>query len=200
MQPTLNNNLSGGRVEYGYIDNHQKAIDSIERFDIVTPYYWWESNDYDQPYVKGSTHKDTADYKIKRVLALPGERFYIENGAFYLYENDKFVKYDDEASGENERVFPFKRSFTDPVKSKTDPYFTYKEYMNKPLGNDCYWVQGDHWSNSSDSLYNKKPIYKENIAGVLVAIQGTAIPKLVDGKMTMTEMQPYSEPRYFKER
>ena len=80
---------------------------------------------------------------------------------------------------------PFKRSFD--LSSKT-----VKDIQDCVLDDGCYWVQGDHWSNSSDCVHTISgignvpfPIYYDNIDGVLVAIQGTCTigyKKNADGK------------------
>lgn len=201
MQPTLNYGLDAGKVEYGYTDTHQSAIDSIKRFDIVTPYYPW--SDYPQPYQKGSKALDGKDFKIKRVYCFPGERFYIENAVFYIFDNqlNKFIKYDDDIEKIDNVQYPFTFSRLFDIKKKTDPEFNFSIYKDTPLPEDCYWVQGDHWADSSDCLDAKQPIYKENIDGVLIAIEGTATVTYDEkGKMTIKDKVPYSEPRYFKDR
>lgn len=63
------------------------------------------------------------------------------------------------------KIIPFKREFDS------------KGYNCKDIGEIViregrYWVQGDHWSNSTD-CHDYYPLYKENIEGILLAIEGT---------------------------
>ena len=172
MYPTLNRNRDDSRYDFGIVDPHQSAINKIKRFDIITTYYPWESQDYNLPYKKGDKAKESAEYKIKRVIALPNETFKIENNNLYLLN---------ETSQEFEKiVFPFTRNIGSQI-SSTDKIYT--------LASDEYWVMGDNWENSMDCLDAKSPIYKENIVGVLVAIEGTCDSK--------GNNRHYSWPRYF---
>ena len=49
----------------------------------------------------------------------------------------------------------------------------YKNFVPYTLGEDEYWVMGDNYSASSDCFNKKSPIYRDNIVGVLIAIEGT---------------------------
>ena len=161
MQPTLNKNFSKTqRYDFGIVDTHKKRIDHIKRYDIVTTFYPWESSDYEMvngEYVFGSVAKKDAVYKIKRVLALPGETLKIEN-------NDIFIN-DVKLNLPFSRKIKYSSNFLSPT----------------TLGENEYWVMGDNWDDSQDCYDFKRPIYNENITGVLVAIEGTCLIKNVNG-------------------
>ena len=197
MQPTLNANYESGvsdgtysyqeNVEFGEVDQSKKAINSIERFDIVTTYYPWDNKDYEQPYAKKSKHLKNADYKIKRVIALPGETFKMEN-------NDLYIGYRDEESGYNwEKIeIKFDRNLDEN-----------KNIESTTLGNDEYWVMGDNYGHSNDSSNHnggeQAPIYKENITGVLVSIKGncTVKTKLSNNKVSIVNKKYYSKEKIY---
>ena len=149
MMPTLYGQADekeGSVVDFGIIDTHSSALKHLKRFDIVSTYY---SNDYDA----NNNLLKTANKKIKRIIALPGEEFKIENGELSVKEGDTFVKY----------AYPCKIETT----SK-------KDYASeKPLGENEYWVLGDNRNHSTDSG-DYGPIKKEYIVGRLIAIEGRA--------------------------
>ena len=53
-----------------------------------------------------------------------------------------------------------------------------KDIFERELGTSEYWVLGDNRDSSTDCGYMVYPIKKENIVGVLVAIEGKAQLKL----------------------
>jgi signal peptidase I len=199
MQPTLNNyesrpsNYQNSKyVDFGLVDISKKAIDTVQRFDIVTTLYPWDAKDYEcfsgtgaNAYYEGQKPLDTANYKIKRVIGLPGETLYIDNS---IPGQEKIVI----TSPKGEKVtftdenLPFtrKRSGNEPYRGGVTVQVT--------LGHNRYFVIGDNWSKSkgfsSDDCLNNfdwdqdtsNPdktfggIYKENITGVLARIQGFA--------------------------
>ena len=63
---------SGDYVNFGLVDKSSKAKHNIKRYDIVTTYYPSDYNSVGELY-------ESAAYKIKRVIALPGETFRIVN-------------------------------------------------------------------------------------------------------------------------
>ncbi|MGM9873977.1 MAG: signal peptidase I [Bacilli bacterium] len=157
MYPTLNNSNDRSRYDFGIVDPHQSAINKIKRFDIITTYYPWDNLDYNLPYNRGDKVKDSAEYKIKRVIALPNETFKIENNDLYVLNNE---------SNEFEYInIPFERNGVDTHRFSTDGTIV--------LNENEYWVMGDNWINSLDCLDSNSPVYKENLVGVLVAIEGT---------------------------
>lgn len=161
MNPTLRGDTSTNGAEFGIIDCHNEAIRTLKRFDIVTCYYSFEDYIYQngEYYQKGDKLKDNATYKIKRVIGLPGDTITIENNNLFITtKGGRNLAY-----GDGYTKFPFKRNLLgDNV----------KPIENYHLDDNCYWVMGDNWSNSHDCGSVKKHIYKENIVGVLVAIEG----------------------------
>ena len=152
MAPTLNgqeNEKDGSVVDFGIVDNHKSALNNLRRFDIVSTYY---PNDY----VDGAL-KNTADKKIKRIIALPGESFKITNGLLSIKKDNEFVAI----------AYPMKIEET-----------TVKDIEHlEPLADDEYWVLGDNRTHSSDSK-EVGPIKHSQIVGQLVAIEGRASLKL----------------------
>lgn len=127
-------------------DPHDNVIDKIKRFDIIVCKY------------RSASESD----KIKRVIALPGETFYIEsapvntesNGALYVL-NDK--------TGTFEYI-------EQPVKKE---YITRADYPNystpTTLGENEYFVMGDNRLYSGDSRTNG-PVKRDNIQGKAIAL------------------------------
>ena len=156
MYPTLNGDddeKSGSKVDFGIVDAHQSALKNIKRFDIVSTYYP-DSTDYD---LANKTLKPSAKKKIKRVVAMPGETFKIEKGSLYVLNDGTFeqIKYTFKTNPSTESGFKGK----DTVAPIT-------------LGDDEYWVLGDNREASRDCATLNTPIKKENLYGVLVAIEG----------------------------
>ena len=158
MSPTLNNHISednentdkdGTLVDFGIVDTHKTAINNVKRFSIVSTYYY---DDYDASGVL----KSNAKKKIKRIIAMPNETFKIEKGLLYIKEDNEY----------NLVSYTFKTS-------SNDPEYTGKD-IETTLGENEYWVLGDHRDKSRDSGTLLKPIKKEYILGVLVAIEGQA--------------------------
>ena len=193
MSPTLNGEApdSNNMVDYGIVDAHDYAIDHVAkdklRFKIITTHY---------PFL--STN---ASYKIKRIYAFPGESF-------------KFTDYTDPDTGERKIDFYVRAGFTmswdnvQPVTISFNRKYQYasKNYNyehNEPLGSDEFWVMGDNYEVSYDSFFVKLPIYRDNIVGVLIAIEGRCkISKQTsnDGtpiSATCTNRQRYGWPRFF---
>jgi signal peptidase I len=181
MEPTLNGGQDSGarapwydsgtheyhhgdRVHFGITDESNRAKRNLKRYDIVTVYYPW--SDYS---ASGELLKN-ADYKIKRVIALPGETFKIEQGVL-------MVKYED-GYKVIERVHQIEDGGNPSVKDVTE----------QTLSEGQYWVMGDHRNNSYDCASTvgsgyRGPIKYENIIGVLTSVQGTAeyyIPYICD--------------------
>ena len=166
MYPTLNgeeNEHTGTVVDFGIVDAHKSAIDHIKRFDIVSTYFPYTSK-YKYDYTEDGVLKPTATKKIKRVIALPNETFRIEQGVL------KIIK------GEAVEVveYTFKTNYGDDITVKDT-----KEDIT--LKDNEYWLLGDNRSNSTDcgSTWLNVPVKKENIQGVLVAIEGQAKLKAV---------------------
>lgn len=142
----------GDTVHFGITDESNKAKDNIKRFDIVTTYY---PEDYDD---EGKV-KSTADYKIKRVIALPYETFKIEQGLLMVKKDDSYVT--------------IERTFT--INEGSDP--SIKDVSERTLGKGEYWVMGDNRKtsgSSKDCVSFNAPVTYKQIIGVLVCVEGTA--------------------------
>ena len=164
MSPTLNGQdgeQAGSVVDFGIVDRHQSAIDHIKRFDIISTYYPYNEN-YDYDYTPEGVLKASAKMKIKRIIALPGETFQIKDGLLSVKEGNEFVS----------KPYTFKIKISDAhlhEKDTAEPI---------TLGTDEYWVLGDNRNSSNDSSAMNQAIYKKNLVGVLVAIEGRAKLKL----------------------
>ncbi len=196
MLPTL----VGGEVgtdkpaDYGIIDAHNSAIENIKRFQIVTTYYpFSDSKDYVNGYTYGEKNvidEREASYKIKRVYAFPYEtvKFVVDQEMLAATQellrnrkphnpcDDEIVQYyasrslkvlikGKNASDFKEQKLKFKRR----IEVGKIPNYDQYEYT---LGENEYWVMGDNYASSTDCYSHRKPIYKDNIVGVLVAIEG----------------------------
>lgn len=142
--------VPGDIVNFGTCDPSVKAKQNIKRYDIVTTYY--PNEDYDS---SGKVRQGAA-YKIKRVIALPGETFKIEQGELY-------VKYDNEFK-HIERAHLIDDGGNVSV----------KDVNERTLGKKEYWVMGDHRNASKDCVTLNRPVTFDNITGVLVTIEGEA--------------------------
>ena len=164
MYPTLNKdakdkngNLYGEKyqplrsgsydIDYGIYDSHERIMKNINRFDIVICRY-----------LQG----DATD-KIKRIIVLPGETFYLtatkkgEEGNGLLYVQNK----------ETEEF--------ELIEQPIDDYYInggeYPVQYTEPytLGENEYFVMGDNRGGSNDSRVNG-PIDKSLIEGKVIAL------------------------------
>ena len=195
MMPTLNGGDvgSGKRADYGIIDAHKSAIDNIKRFQIITTYYpFSDSHDYVDGYKYGEKNvidEREASYKIKRVYAFPGEsvKFVVDQEMLAATQEllrnrkpyDELVQ--DYASRTlqvqiktkgSDKYVTQKLKFKRRIEVAKIPNYDGKEFE---LEENEYWVMGDNYASSTDCYSHSKPIYKDNIVGVLVAIEGTCI-------------------------
>ena len=147
----------GSTVDFGIVDTHQSAIDHIKRFSIISTYY---HTDYDSNgvLINGSNEK------IKRVIVMPNETFKIENSKLYI---------------KNEKGFE-SVPYTFNIDPAVENGYPGKDIGETTLGDDEYWVLGDHRDKSHDcgSSDMNRPIKKSYISGVLVAIEGKAKIKI----------------------
>ena len=147
----------GSLVDYGIVDSHKAAINNIKRFSIVSTYF---PNDYSaEGVLLGKPNQ-----KIKRVIALPNETFKIEKSKLYVKRGEEF------------EYIPYTFDILPHVESGD----TSKDIGETTLKENEYWLLGDHRAISHDcgSIDLKRPILKEYLVGVLVAIEGQATLKL----------------------
>ena len=189
MEPTLNG--AHDRVDYGIIDDHASAINNLKRFQILTTYYPFSSNDYVGGYHHGEKNvinENDASYKIKRVYGLPGEiiRFEVDNEQYEkikdVSKSEMFTDPVQEIAQKCIKVFSKKTgdlnfteqkvSFKRKINVNKIPNYSDFEYE---LGDDEYWVMGDNYDSSLDCFNTipKQPVYRDNLVGVLIAIEGT---------------------------
>ena len=162
-------------VDFVIGDSHQNILNNLKRFDIIVCKY----NDY-----------DSFD-KIKRIIALPGETFYIDakgknndgNGTLHVLNNE---------TNEYEVI-------TQPIEDK---YVTVGEYplvYTKPytLGMDEFFVMGDNRAHSSDSRQNG-PIKKDYIEAKAIALVARCKTIIPQGSSLLepTDVR-YMWPRFF---
>ena len=153
MYPTLNGSdeeANGTVVDFGIVDTHKSAIEHVKRFDIVSTYY---PDDYD---AQGKLSIN-AKKKIKRVIGMPGDTFTIKDGLLSVKKGDEYIN------------IPYNFKVVET---------TVKDINDKELGEDEYWLLGDNRANSNDCGKIGKPVLKKQIAGVLVAIEGSAKLKI----------------------
>lgn len=137
-------------IDYGIYDYHEQVMKKLERFDIVICRY---------------NYGDSSD-KIKRIIVLPGE-------TFYLTRTEK----DDEGNGllyiKNEATQEFEL-----VEQPIDDYYIHDgeypvEYADienpTTLGDNEYFVMGDNRGGSNDSRING-PISRDLIEGKVIAL------------------------------
>lgn len=160
MNPTLTGD--DNHADYGKMDTSSFAIQRIKRFDIVITYY--PNEDYVNPYdpTPGAvnTLKENATFKIKRVYALPGETFSLEEVEIDEQITPVFKTYQGELATVHE--FDFSIRHTNRTISKTR------------VNDQQLYVMGDNWTSSRDS-YTRGPIYVGNVVGVLYCIEGYGI-------------------------
>lgn len=162
-------------VDYGFMDTHKWAIDRIERFDIVV-------------FENGSG----ISYNIKRVIALPGETFYItsseddnQNGKLYVLNpsTSEFEFIEQPVASIYVRKGDYPETYTVPTTLKEDEYF----------------VMGDNRleGHSYDSRISG-PIHRDVLEGVALALNGSCTLGIKkDGKYGPVKVKHYW-PRFFK--
>lgn len=163
-------------VDYGFMVKGKRAINKIKRFDIIV--------------FEAGNNGDEVTYNIKRVIALPGETFYITsssddtNGDLYVL-NDSTKEFEltvQPLEKELVTIGRYPSTYAEPTK----------------LGDDEYFVMGDNRKN--DNSYDSRitgPIKKDIIYGVAKALNGKAtLGYDKKGKFTVVKVKKYW-PRYF---
>ena len=148
--------VPGDTVHFGTVDPSIKAKKNIKRYDIVTTYYPYIKNVSEDDYDSSGNLKKNAAYKIKRVIALPGETFKIEQGVLSVKYGNEF------------KVIERAHLIDDGGDVAV------KDIGERALGKNEYWVLGDHRNASKDCGTIHSPVTFDNITGVLVTIEGTA--------------------------
>lgn len=154
-------------IDYGIMDEHQKAIDNINRGDIIVLKY---------------SDSDSSD-KIKRVIVLPGETFYItssipgqnDNGNLYIL-NHATNQYELTEQG---------------IDNSLINIGYYPPQYNQPttLEDDEIFVMGDNrlLGKSNDSRSNG-PFNIELVDGVVVALEAHVKITYSEGLYEISEM------------
>ncbi|HBN00837.1 MAG TPA: signal peptidase I [Firmicutes bacterium] len=159
--------------DYGLMDEKEGFLSSLQRFSIVVTYFDQDMKKNGDVYLP----KSGSELKIKRVLALPGEEIYFDNGG------ELYIK------REGESVFqlieqPFfnvdpwneeSKDFLLTVKKETNlaSKYAYDEEHPCRLGDEEYFLVGDNrlrgCSNDSRAI---GPVSSYSIVGRVVTIIG----------------------------
>ncbi len=172
MLPTLVGDDTNNIHHYGIADTTSQAIEGMKRFDVCITYYpdsW-------------GTRKGLI---VKRVWGFPGERLVLNSNEtqseFTVYHNEEVVyqvtapieknhSVDKIISQTTMDVYEFnvghKVFYTAAKQARTFDY---------TLGNDEYFVMGDHWGDSTDSYVKytaEAKLTRKYIQGRIICIQG----------------------------
>ena len=190
MEPTLYGNRGENQyADYGIIDDHISALNGLKRFKIITTYYPFQySTDYVGGYKHGESNvvdKKESSYKIKRVYGMPGESIKFDVNEEWALEAKslaaQYGSYSESAQYAAQKAIEFyvkkhggdafeKQDLKFKRKINVSTIDSYKYTYD--LADDEYWVMGDNYSSSWDCFREKAPIYKDNLVGVLIAIEG----------------------------
>lgn len=142
-------------VDYGFMDTKEETLNDLKRFDIIVCRYETNSSEV-----------------VKRIIALPGETFYLSVGTIGSNDNGNLYV----------RTSP-KAKFTlveQPISSEIvhgGKYDFVSKYNNSETGytlkEDEYFVMGDnrYQGNSSDSRQRNEGVKKENIDGKVIGLE-----------------------------
>lgn len=154
-------------IDYGIMDEHQRAIDNITRGDIVVLKY---------------SDNDSSD-KIKRVIVLPGETFYIssttpgqnDNGNLYILNN---------------RTNEFELTYQGIDNTLINiGYYPAKYNQPTTLDEDEIFVMGDNRAlGKSNDSRNNGPFNIDLIDGVVVALEAHVKITYSQGFYEVSEM------------
>ncbi len=198
MLPTLVGNDSRNIHHYGIADTTDKAIDGLERFDVVIANF---------PTSWGTTK----GLVVKRLWGFPGESISLHSysevvdaktvytSTFTVSKNSEVIytitahdiikTVDIIYSQEDMSLFEFntdKKTFNTRTKELRN--------FSVNLGENDYFVMGDNWGDSSDSyknLSNPDKLTRGYIKGKVVCIQGYAkVQHDEEGNYTIYEKHP----------
>ncbi len=194
MMPTLLGEEN--RQYYGYADESKKAIDNINRFDVIVLNY------------PNSWHTE-AGRKVKRVWGFPGETISLvsnsEGSTFTakrgdnvytlsakIYRNCTFSYETGNYTYDCYRFYAGRRAFN------TVAY--YRNFTDYTLGPNEYFVMGDNWGGSTDSYVRVIEEGYENITypylgGRVVNILGVATYDAVTD--SLVNKVPFKKPIYY---
>lgn len=177
--PSQNRGDNGNVVEYGIMDMHERAIEKINRFDIIILIF----NEF-----------DTKD-KIKRVIGMPGDTFYfVATNPNEELNGDLYIK----EKGSDDFLFT-PQNFGDEQLLRSRSYVgSHIPNEDSPLTlrNNEFYVLGDNRSDSNDSAA-VGPILYEHIKGVAIAVEGTCTLVCSNGSCTAEQIK-FSWPRFLK--
>ena len=193
-EPNKRNELIGSRdlgpvignydVDYGYMDTHESVIRNIQRFDIIV-----------------CKQLDSEKDVIKRVLALPGETFYfVATGANHENNGDFYVK-----GIEQEEFTLVEQNFIeldlvrsgDYADSRGNPKY-HAVGEGYTLAENEYFVVGDNRlpNCSSDSRRYQTGIYRENIKGKAIGLEGRCTVGQGEKGYTSTKVKHFFPTRF----
>ena len=177
MNPTLIG-YQGGRHHYGKADKSRRAVDHLNRFDVVITYY------------PESWGTEPEIYKIKRVWAFPGETIKMtKDDSNLIYTVSKgettVAQYTATIDGDYATFKVENKNFRVAVAAGS-----YRTSIDYSMRSGEYFLMGDNWFDSGDSYYyHSKGEYVTNslIQGKVVRIDGTA---RVSDKGELYDKQP----------
>ena len=162
-------------VDFVIGDTHQNVMDKLGRFDIVVCKY--NDDDYFD--------------KIKRIIALPGETFYIHStGKNNEHNGDLYILNDE--TGTFEYV-------SQPIENQYVVVGDYPKAYETPhtLGENEYFVMGDNRAHSSDSRQNG-PVKRDNIEAKAIALVARCKTVIQEGSSSLVPVDiNYMWPRFF---
>ncbi len=163
---SVTGNINGySGIDYGIMDEHQNAIDNIERNDIVVLHY----SNFDKT------------EKIKRVIVLPGETFYITSTTPGQEDNGNLYVLNVET---NEFELTFQNLSEEIIHGGTYP--TSYSTPHTLDDNEIFVIGDNRYAGRSNDSRNEGPILCDYISGVVVALEATVTVHYSNGEYTLT--------------
>jgi len=166
-------NLAGRTYicDYGVLDSHKAALDSLERFDIVVTYF---PGDYENGVLK-----EGAGLKIKRVIGLPNETLYYSAGHDGHEAGDLVV--DGVLTPEPFLASESLKALT--LKGTGSESYYATESRPLTLKEDEFFLVGDNRNvGASDDSRKEGPVMRSEIVGKAVAIIGRCVYTVDSGE------------------